>query len=135
MAIFGVIVNTALAVSKVWGQTGIFGIAAQILPIAMGIAQLAIIASQKIPQFKYGGIVGGGYGGGDKKIIAAEEGEMVIRKEVVRSNRSALEAMNAGEQGMTQINVYLGTKKIHSEITQGIRNKQIHVYKGALSNR
>lgn len=135
MAIFGIVVNTALAVSKVWGQTGIFGVAAQILPILMGIAQLAIVASQKIPEFQYGGIVGEGYGGGDKKIIAAEEGEMVIRKEVVRTNRSALEAMNVGEQGMMAINVYLGTKKIYSEITKAVRDKQIPLYRGALVER
>ncbi len=55
MAMLGVVVNTALAVSKVWGQTGIFGVAAQLLPIAMGIIQLATIAAQPIPKFAQGG--------------------------------------------------------------------------------
>jgi hypothetical protein len=38
-----VILNTAVAVSKVWGQTGIFGFAAQAAPILSGAAQLAAI--------------------------------------------------------------------------------------------
>ena len=95
----------------------------------------AFFAAGVVRSLQQGGIVGEGYGGGDKRIIAAEEGEMVIRKEVVRTNRSALEAMNAGEQGMMTINVYLGIKKIQSEITHMIRNKQISVYTGALTNR
>ena len=42
-----VVLNTAVAVAKVWGQTGIAGAIAQIAPIAMGAIQLASIAAQK----------------------------------------------------------------------------------------
>ncbi len=102
---------------------------------AFAASAASFVAAGVVRSLQQGGMVGEGYGGGDKRIIAAEEGEMIIRKEVVRTNRSALEAMNAGEQGMMMVNVYLGTKKIHSEITEAIRNKQISVYTGALVNR
>lgn len=46
-AIAEVIFNTAVAVSKVWGQTGIFGIAAQVAPLAAGAAQIMAINSAK----------------------------------------------------------------------------------------
>jgi hypothetical protein len=50
-AIFNVAMNTAVAVSKVWGQTGIFGIAAEIPVIAMGALQTAAILSRPLPGF------------------------------------------------------------------------------------
>lgn len=40
-------INTAIAVSKVWGQTGLYGVFAQAAPIAMGVAQAAIVSQQK----------------------------------------------------------------------------------------
>lgn len=134
-ALISAIVNTAQGVTKAWAQTGIFGFISAAVVLSAGLAQIGLIASQPIPKFQFGGMIGEGYGGGDKKLIAAEEGEMVIRKEVVRTNRSALEAMNAGEPGMSTINVYLGTHKIHTEITKAIRNGQITLDKGAISRR
>jgi hypothetical protein len=53
-ALSSIIINTALAVSKAWGQTGIFGLVAQIPVLAMGVLQLGIAASQKIPEFAKG---------------------------------------------------------------------------------
>lgn len=49
-ALTDIAINTAIAVSKVWGQTGILGIAAEIPVIAMGILQAAIVAKQPLPQ-------------------------------------------------------------------------------------
>lgn len=48
VAVAEVIMNTAVAVSKVWGQTGIFGILAQAAPIAAGAASIAQITSTKL---------------------------------------------------------------------------------------
>ncbi len=48
LALGEVAINTALAVSKVWSQTGIYGLLAQAAPIASGIAQAAIIANTKL---------------------------------------------------------------------------------------
>ena len=53
-ALFGIAVNTALAVAKAWGQTGIFGVAAQIPILAMGAVQAALVAAQPIPKFAKG---------------------------------------------------------------------------------
>jgi len=53
-ALFNVAINTAVAVSKVWGQTGIFGLAAQIPVLVMGALQAGLIAAQPIPQFEKG---------------------------------------------------------------------------------
>lgn len=59
LAIASIIQNTAVAVMKVWAQTGIFGgpIAAAIVA-AIGAAQIALIASTPIPLAE-GGIISG----------------------------------------------------------------------------
>lgn len=48
-ALFNIAINTAMGVSMAWGQTGIFGIVAQIPVIAMGILQAALVASRPMP--------------------------------------------------------------------------------------
>jgi hypothetical protein len=54
-AITEVIINTAVAVSKSWAQTGVFGVFTQIAALVMGAAQIALIAAQPIPEFAKGG--------------------------------------------------------------------------------
>ncbi|MEP0004400.1 MAG: hypothetical protein ABJ387_01355 [Balneola sp.] len=46
--------NTAVAVSKVWGQTGIFGLAAQVPVLAMGAIQAATVLAQPNPYLEGG---------------------------------------------------------------------------------
>ena len=53
-ALITIAINTAVAISKVIGQTGIFGLAAWIPVAALGALQLATVASQPIPQFYKG---------------------------------------------------------------------------------
>jgi len=53
-AIAEIAINTAIAVSKVWGQTGIFGVAAQVPVIAMGFLQTAAVMAAPIPQYAKG---------------------------------------------------------------------------------
>jgi hypothetical protein len=48
-AISQIAIETAIAVAKVWGQTGIAGIIAQAGPIAMGALQAAAVLAQKPP--------------------------------------------------------------------------------------
>jgi TP901 family phage tail tape measure protein len=48
-AISQIAIETALAVAKVWGQTGLTGIIAQAGPIAMGALQSAAVLAQKPP--------------------------------------------------------------------------------------
>ena len=134
----GLIASLLRALAKyLAGMAVLFSISLQWGKAAAALAGsiAAAIAAGVVQNLQQGGMVGGGYGGGDRVPIMAEPGEMVMRKEVVRTNRSALEAMNAGEQGMSVINVYLGTHKIHSEIAKAIRNGQIPLYKGALVSR
>jgi len=73
-AIISSIINTAVAVTKVWGQTGIFGLAAQIPVLIMGAIQTALIAAQPIPQF-YAGTENAPAGA----ISVAERGEELIK--------------------------------------------------------
>ena len=53
-ALAEIAINTAIAVSKVWGQTGIFGIAAEIPVLIMGAIQTAAVLAAPIPQYKDG---------------------------------------------------------------------------------
>jgi tape measure domain-containing protein len=53
-AIAEIAINTAVAVSKVWGQTGVFGIAAQIPVLIMGALQTATVLAAPIPQYADG---------------------------------------------------------------------------------
>lgn len=53
-ALVEIAINTAIAVSKVLGQTGIFGIPASIPIIALGALQAATVLAQPIPQYKKG---------------------------------------------------------------------------------
>jgi len=54
LAVVEVAINTAIAVSKVWGQTGIFGLAAQIPVLIMGALQTAAIIATPIPKYAKG---------------------------------------------------------------------------------
>jgi len=49
-----IVINTAVAASKVFGQTGIFGIGLAPIIIGLGLAELAIVAATNIPQFEKG---------------------------------------------------------------------------------
>ena len=81
-ALANVAMNTAVAVSKVWGQVGIFGLAAQIPVLIMGALQAAVIAAQPIPKYKTGtdsakaglGIVGDG---GRPEVVVGKRGSYV----------------------------------------------------------
>jgi hypothetical protein len=49
-----ILINTAVAVSKVFAQSGVFGIVLASAIAALGLAELAIVASQPVPQFEKG---------------------------------------------------------------------------------
>ncbi len=70
--------NTAVAVSKVWGQTGIFGVAAQWPVIAMGAIQAGTILAQPNPYLE-GGMVEerlrAGMSAPGKKLISINEND------------------------------------------------------------
>lgn len=53
-ALVQIALNTAIAISKVLGQTGIFGLAAWIPVAALGAVQAATVLAQPIPQYEQG---------------------------------------------------------------------------------
>ena len=108
-----VIMNTAMAVAKVFAQTGVFGFAAVAPIIAVGAAQLALIQNQKyanggmIEEFANGGMVNGKSHaqGGEKfavggRVVELEGGEAVINKRSTSMFSSQLSAMNAAGGGV-----------------------------------
>ena len=116
--IVSAIINGAVAITKVAGQTGIGAIAAAPLMSALVAAQISAIAAQKfvgakggvipdIPEFGGGGMV---YGpshaqGGVKfnaggRVVELEGGEAVINKRSTSMFRKQLSAMNAAGGGV-----------------------------------
>lgn len=78
-AIAEIILNTAIAVSKVLGQTGIFGLPLVPIVTALGALQLAVAVATPIPQFAKGGTHKGGL------LIYGEQG----REKVEEPGKSA----------------------------------------------
>jgi len=108
-----VIMNTAMAVAKVFAQTGVFGFAAIAPILAVGAAQLALIQNQQyanggmIEEFAKGGMVKGKSHaqGGEKfavggRVVELEGGEAVINKRSTSMFSSQLSAMNAAGGGV-----------------------------------
>jgi tape measure domain-containing protein len=60
LAMFNIAVNTAQGIMATVGKTGFAGLPLALIIGALGAAQLAMVASQKIPAFKDGGIHEGG---------------------------------------------------------------------------
>lgn len=78
-AIFNIILNTALAVAKVAGQTGVGSVVAIPLMIAIGAVQLATVIAQPIPKFAKGTeSVKGGRPGVDSVPAILMPGERVV---------------------------------------------------------
>lgn len=59
-AIFNIAIDTAQAVMATLGKAGFAGIPLSVIVGAIGAAQIAMVAAQKIPQYFEGGVHGGG---------------------------------------------------------------------------
>ena len=107
------IINGALAMTTVAGQTGILSFAFSPFIAAMTAAQIALISSQKfanggmIEEFANGGMVQGKShaNGGEKfavggRVVELEGGEAVINKRSTAMFSSQLSAMNAAGGGV-----------------------------------
>ena len=104
--------NTASAIMKIWAEVpkADFGVMTGILSVmaaGMGIAQAAIVASQKQPAFAAGGMVGGQSHAQGGTLIEAEKGEFVMNRGAVES--IGIESMNrineGGGGGVVNVNV------------------------------
>jgi|9_EtaG_2_1085328.scaffolds.fasta_scaffold02245_7 hypothetical protein len=97
MARVGVILDTASAIMKVVRQFPPLGMPFTPIVSAMGIAQLALINSQKPPKAQTGGLVGGRRHSQGGTMIEAEEGEFIVNRDAVSS--VGVETMNRINRG------------------------------------
>ena len=87
------IMATSLAVMKTLAKgSGFFSTPLAMAVAGMGAAQVAMIASQKPPKMKYGGLIGGEPHSRGGTMIEAERGEFVMSKKAV--DAVGLETMN-----------------------------------------
>ena len=96
--------NTATALTKATAEGGFFGSPFMIGVLkAIGVAQVALIASQKPPKMARGGMIGGRRHAQGGTMIEAEQGEFVMSRNAVSSiGASALNQMNqSGGAGLT----------------------------------
>lgn len=118
--------DTAQAVAKVWGQTGIAGLIAQVAPIAMGIAQIALVLSQvppAPPALAEGGIVMPRVGGVLANIAEAGSPEVVFPLDKLENFISSGSVNNQfGNEGMLHLQVMLDSKPFLDKIFPATRN-------------
>jgi DNA repair exonuclease SbcCD ATPase subunit len=96
-AIFQATIGTAVAVASAKGPI------LKALALASGLAQIALIASQPIPKFKKGGMVGGRSHEAGGTLIEAERGEYVVNKNSVMRNRRELDAINTSSAAFKRL--------------------------------
>ncbi len=126
-ALAQVAINIAEAVAKVWAQTGLGGIIAQVLPIAAGITQAGIISAQDPPSppvFEQGGavksfVVGGNYhnaGGttytgddGNKIILEKGEGLFATKRQATAEALSSINQKHGGRSFFNAPGKYLAS--------------------------
>jgi len=107
-ALFNIAMNTAVAITKVLGQTGIFGLAAWIPIAALGAVQAAMVQATPIPQFAKGtNFAPGGVS------LVGEKGRELIQKrngEIFLANNPAL------------VNLERGSKVFNNQKTEAMLN-------------
>ncbi|MEQ8577559.1 MAG: hypothetical protein RIC57_03605 [Balneola sp.] len=109
--------NTAVAVSKVWGQTGIFGLAAQVPVLAMGALQAATVLAQPNPYLEGGMIeerLRSGMSSPGKKLISINENdqpEFIMNAVSTARSLPLMNRMNKDPEFADRINkAYLSQK-------------------------
>jgi len=103
-ALFDIAINTATAVSRAYAASiTTFGLPFSAFALAQGAIQAAIVASQPLPKFKQGGIIGGKSHEAGGTVIEAERGEFVVNKKSVSKHRDILEAMNRSSHDLNKL--------------------------------
>ena len=117
-ALFNIAVNTAVAISKVLGQTGIFGLAAWIPIAALGAVQAAMVAAQKVPEFAKGT----NFAPGGLSLVGEKGRELITTPggQVYLANNPALVNLQRGSKVLTnsKTEAYLNDGNIVSELRQ-----------------
>ena len=98
IALFGAVINTAEAVTKLLANPAL-AIAAGIA----GAAQIATIAARPIPKFEKGGAVGGKRHSSGGTLIEAEKDEFVTRRQQSIRHRAELEAINTSTANFNRL--------------------------------
>jgi hypothetical protein len=102
--IFKATIDTAASIVKTGAQLGYpAALPFQILAGIVGAANIAAIASQPLPKFKKGGMVGGRSHEAGGTLIEAERGEYVVNKASVAQHRKALDAMNTSSAAFKRL--------------------------------
>lgn len=99
-AVFNIGINIAQAITKAIAQGGIAGIAIGAIMSAIGLAQLAIVASKPLPAFKKGVIdlpLGNNPKGDDTIPAMLHEGESVMTAEETKKHKSLFKAIRGNK--------------------------------------
>lgn len=99
-AVFNIGINIAQAITKAIAQGGIAGIAIGAIMSAIGLAQLAIVASKPLPAFKKGIIdlpLGNNPKGDDTIPAMLHEGESVMTAEETKKHKSLFKAIRGNK--------------------------------------
>ena len=117
-------INSYLAFTQVLASTTVPTLAKPVVAaatLASGLAQQASILSTPIPGFAEGGIVPGTSYSGDNVPARVNSGEMVLTK---GQQAQLFDMANGSSSGSQSINVYIGTKKIATEMVSAINAGQ-----------
>jgi len=106
-ALIQVAIDTAVGIAKTLATLGMpLAIPGMIVAAAAGVAQAAIIASQKMPQFAKGGVLQGpshANGGILTNFGTVEGGEFITNKLATQQNLPTLQAINGNNDMITQL--------------------------------
>lgn len=122
IALFDIAINTAVAVSKVWGQTGLAGAIFQGVALGMGAAQAALVAAQPIPEFRHGGDnVSGVVQVHKDELIALPESSSVISQANSRRIMEALERPSPGAASFSDDRLVSAVQRVEQAVDEQTR--------------
>lgn len=136
-AIGQIAISTAIAVAKVWEQTGIAGLVAQLAPIGMGALQAAAIWAQRppsAPTFADGGIIMPKVGGTMGVLAEAGQPEVVFPLDQLNKflgGNNTKSGNFSGNENMHLV-VNLDARPILDKIFEATRNRTVLISQGAV---
>jgi hypothetical protein len=98
LALFNAIINTAASITKVLGNPVLVALAT-----AAGAVQIATIASQPVPRFAKGGLIGGRLHSAGGTLIEAERDEYIINRRQSVKHRRELDAINTSSAAFKKL--------------------------------